>query len=42
MYVIGKNNSIAALDAATGKEIWVHDNGKREIDHRSRVQLLGE
>jgi glucose dehydrogenase len=24
MYVLGKNNSIIALDAATGKEIWVH------------------
>jgi glucose dehydrogenase len=23
MYVLGKNNSIIALDAATGKEIWV-------------------
>jgi quinoprotein glucose dehydrogenase len=35
MYVIGKNNSIAALDAATGKEIWVHDNGKpRSITSR--------
>ncbi len=28
MYVIGKNNSVTALDAATGKEIWVHDFGK--------------
>jgi quinoprotein glucose dehydrogenase len=28
MYVIGKNNSVVALDATTGKEIWVHDNGK--------------
>jgi quinoprotein glucose dehydrogenase len=26
MYVIGKNNSIVALDGATGREIWVHDN----------------
>jgi quinoprotein glucose dehydrogenase len=24
MYVLAKNNSIVALDAATGKEIWVH------------------
>jgi quinoprotein glucose dehydrogenase len=24
MYVLGRNNSIIALDAATGKEIWVH------------------
>jgi quinoprotein glucose dehydrogenase len=35
MYVIGKNNSVAALDAATGKEVWVHDNGKpRSITSR--------
>lgn len=26
MYVIGKDNNIVALDATTGKEIWVHDN----------------
>ena len=26
MYVLAKNNSIVALDAATGKEIWVHPN----------------
>jgi quinoprotein glucose dehydrogenase len=24
MYVLAKNNSIVALDAATGKEVWVH------------------
>ena len=24
MYVLAKNNSIVALDAATGKEIWCH------------------
>ena len=24
MYVLAKNNSIVALDAATGKEIWTH------------------
>ena len=23
-YVLAKNNSIVALDAATGKEIWTH------------------
>nr|WP_252263849.1 PQQ-binding-like beta-propeller repeat protein [Paracidobacterium acidisoli] len=35
MYVIGKNNAIVALDAATGKEIWVHDNDNpRFITHR--------
>ena len=35
MYVVGKNNSVVALDAATGKEIWVHDNGNpRSITFR--------
>jgi quinoprotein glucose dehydrogenase len=28
MYVIGKDDNIVALDAATGREIWVHDTGK--------------
>ena len=27
VYVLAKNNSIVALDAATGKEIWTHDSG---------------
>jgi len=26
MYVLAKNNSIVALDATTGKEIWIHAN----------------
>src|SRR5437868_260267 len=26
MYVLAANSSLAALDAATGKEIWVHEN----------------
>src|SRR6476620_727017 len=26
MYVLAKNSSLVALDAATGKEIWIHDN----------------
>ena len=35
MYVIGKNNSVVALEAATGKEIWVHDIGRAfGITHR--------
>src|SRR4051794_17521706 len=25
MYVLAKNNSLVALDAATGKEIWIHE-----------------
>jgi quinoprotein glucose dehydrogenase len=28
MYVVAKNNGVAALDAATGKQLWLHDNGK--------------
>ncbi|HEV2274925.1 MAG TPA: PQQ-binding-like beta-propeller repeat protein, partial [Acidobacteriaceae bacterium] len=31
MYVVGKDNSTVALDAATGKEIWVHDNGSPRL-----------
>ncbi len=26
MYVLAKNNSLVALEAATGKEIWIHSN----------------
>ncbi len=28
MYVIGKNDNVVALDAATGRELWVHETGK--------------
>ena len=28
MYVIGKNDNVVALDAATGRELWIHDTGK--------------
>ena len=34
MYVMGKNNSIVALDAATGKEIWSHQNERGPITTR--------
>ena len=35
MYVIGKDNTVVALDAATGAEVWVHDNNlPRNISHR--------
>jgi quinoprotein glucose dehydrogenase len=34
MYVQAKNNSIVALDAATGREIWVHPNNTRAITAR--------
>ena len=35
MYVVGKDNTTVALDAVTGKEIWVHDNGiPRSITNR--------
>lgn len=30
MYVLAKNNSIVALDAATGKEVWVHPTSARK------------
>ncbi len=26
MYVLARSNALVALDATTGKEIWVHDN----------------
>ena len=25
MYLVGRNNSLIALDATTGKEIWIHE-----------------
>jgi quinoprotein glucose dehydrogenase len=34
MYVMAKNNSIVALDAATGKEIWVHENPRGRVTTR--------
>jgi glucose dehydrogenase len=34
MYVLAKNDSIVALDAATGKEIWVHTNPPGRITTR--------
>jgi quinoprotein glucose dehydrogenase len=35
MYVVGKDNATLALDAVTGKEIWVHHNGiPRSITNR--------
>jgi quinoprotein glucose dehydrogenase len=34
MYVLAKNNSIVALDAATGKEIWAHANGRGRVTTR--------
>jgi quinoprotein glucose dehydrogenase len=49
MYVLAQNNSVVALDAATGKEMWVHPNmgavGQRgmnywESNDRSDRRLL--
>ena len=38
MYVIGKTNSVVALDAASGKEIWVHNtNRPLGFSHRGLV-----
>ena len=36
MYVLAKNNSIVALDAATGHELWVHptDPHSRQVTYR--------
>jgi quinoprotein glucose dehydrogenase len=34
IYVLGKGNAIVALDAATGKEIWVHQTGRGRITTR--------
>jgi quinoprotein glucose dehydrogenase len=35
MYVIGKNNAVVALEATTGKELWVHDTGRSfGMNHR--------
>src|SRR5687767_9478159 len=34
MYVLAKNNSIVALDAATGKERWAHENPKGRMTTR--------
>jgi glucose dehydrogenase len=34
MYVLAKNNSIVALDAAAGKEIWVHGNPRGRVTTR--------
>ena len=31
MYVLAKNSAVVALDAATGKEIWIHENRARQI-----------
>src|SRR5690242_644389 len=32
IYVLAKNNSVVALDATTGKELWVHENAKGRIN----------
>ena len=40
MYVLARNLSVVALDAATGKEIWTHQN--QGADRRPRHELLGE
>ena len=34
MYVLAKNNSVVALNAATGKEIWVHPNPRGRVTTR--------
>jgi len=34
IYVLAKNNSIVALEAATGKELWAHENPRGRITTR--------
>jgi len=34
MYVLAKNNALVALDAATGRELWVHPNDTRAVTAR--------
>jgi glucose dehydrogenase len=34
MYVLAKNNAIVAIDAATGKELWVHENPQGRVTQR--------
>jgi glucose dehydrogenase len=34
LFVLAKNNSVVALDAATGRELWVHENPKGRITTR--------
>src|SRR6185503_94634 len=34
MFVMGKADSIVALDAATGKELWVHENPRGRVTNR--------
>ena len=34
MFVLARNNSIVALDAATGKELWLHENPKGRVTTR--------
>src|SRR5262245_30707004 len=31
IYVLAKNNAVVALDAATGKELWLHENRRGKI-----------
>ena len=43
MYVLAHDNSIVALDATTGKELWIHPTDKKtDADYQSRNQLLGK
>ncbi len=34
MYVLAKNGAISALDAVTGKEVWVHEVNSTLVAHR--------
>ncbi len=34
IYVLAKNNAVVALDAATGKELWLHENRRGKMTTR--------
>jgi quinoprotein glucose dehydrogenase len=34
MYVVAKNNSVVALNASTGQEVWTYDSGEHTGRHR--------
>ena len=40
MYVLAQSNSVVALEAATGKELWVHPN--MGAGRHARHELLGK
>ena len=41
MYVLAKNNSIVALDASTGKEIWTHARPRTPTSSPIAASIIG-